>query len=299
MKFKLTPLMAVAAMAASLSGQAMAAPLVLNASSQASLVYSSGESFDGQDTNTLGGAVGMFNVAGLAIQGVGGVEVEETYLLNIVDELERTGTTASLSVAGHTIDDATGQILSVSTSGGVEHTGTRISGTLTGGVATVTNLRFDLANHLVYADLAGTRAAGLTTPSVSYNLPNTALWRIGSVSGPAVIDPSALALTGQARIDALVANGFTHQGGDLFSTQIVASELTMTLAGFDFWRNSLGLLSTGIGGFTAVNEEGWGSTTLNLTFRVPAVPEPGSYAMAATGLLVMWGAMRARRSRAA
>src|SRR5690606_21421110 len=76
--------------------------------------------------------------------------------------------------------------------GGAVQVGTRISGTLTGGTASVTNLRFDLANKLVYADLAGTKAAVGTNPAVSYDLPNTALWTIDNISGPTTIPPEAL-----------------------------------------------------------------------------------------------------------
>ena len=315
MKFNVTPLMAAAAIATSLSGQAMAAtitaavgdtaylngaPLVLNGSSQASLVYNSGQYFDGQNPDSMGGAVRMFNVVKLEVRGVDGVAVEETVQLDLWDEMVRTRTNASLDVQRHAIDDATGKILSMSTTGGIAHSGARFraGGTLTGGVATVSNLRFDLVNHLVYADLTGTKEAVGTNPSVSYNLPNTAMWTIDSVTGPSAIDPAALGLTGQARIDALVAGGFTYDGHDGFSAQTVLSNLRITAAGLDFFRHSLGLRSPAVEAFSAVNEDdyGWGSITLNLSFNAPAVPEPGSYALAGVGVLMVLSARRARRS---
>ncbi|RZI77095.1 MAG: PEP-CTERM sorting domain-containing protein, partial [Rubrivivax sp.] len=89
----------------------------------------------------------------------------------------------------------------------------------------------------------------------------------------------------------------TWEGGDLFGARIVLSKLSITNEGFDFLKHSLGLLSTGVGNFFAVNagRDRWGSTTLNLRFSVAAVPEPSAYALAGVGLLVVWGARRARR----
>ncbi|RYE02013.1 MAG: hypothetical protein EOP50_01020, partial [Sphingobacteriales bacterium] len=211
MKFKLAPLKAAAALALVCSGHGMAAPVTaavgdiaylngapvtLSGSSGASLAYSAGENFDGQDTDHIGGAVGTLNLGLLKVQGLNGVEVSETYLPDDFGDLIRTSTTASLPVDGYTLDSTTGRILSVSTSGSIEHAGSRISGTLTGGVATVSTLRFDLVNQHVYADLTGIKAPVGTLPSISYSLPDTLLWTIGSVSGPARIDPTALALTG-------------------------------------------------------------------------------------------------------
>ncbi|RZI77096.1 MAG: PEP-CTERM sorting domain-containing protein [Rubrivivax sp.] len=317
MNFKLTTLLATAAVAASLSSQAVAAtvsttadqiahvggvPIILNAGNagNATLAYSQGSSFDGVDPNSLAGAVGAFNVVKLKVRGLQGATVDESSLPDPLSygEMVRTRIVANLQVTGHTIDSVTGQILSIHSSSGIEHTGERITGALTGGTATVSNLRFDLASGLVYADLAGTKAAvpwpsPLEGPAVSYDLPNTALWTIGAIAGPTTIDPAALALTGQARIDAFTARGFTFDGTGRFSAQTILSDLRLTQAGLEFFNNSLGLRLTGKNAFEQANDwHGWGTATLNLSFDVPAVPEPGSYALAGVGLLVVWGARR-------
>lgn len=316
MKLTLNHLAAAAAIALSLAHQASAAgtylgvgdiayfgsvPLELT-SGHGTLTYSTGD-FNGTDPNTLGALVGALNVGKIEARPVGGVVIDPIYTNDEFDEPIRTALMAQAQVSGYTVDTTTGQILAVSSTGGVEHLGTRIGGTLTGGVATVTNLRFDLQNMLVYADLQGTKAAVGTNPAINYSLPSTALWTIDSVSGPTVIDPAALALSGQARIDALVAQGFTYSlvnGQDEFAANNVISGLRVTTQGFDFFKNSLGLLSTGVGALSAVNSDpqGWGTVTSTLTFAIPLVPEPSAYAMAGAGLLLVGGMLR-RRSAAA
>lgn len=268
------------------------------------LTYSPGSSFDGTDPNTLGGLLGALNVGNIQVRDINGVVTQPAYIDDEVGSPVRVGLTAKAQVSGYTVDTTTGQILDVSSTGGVEHLGTRIRGTLTGGVATVTNLRFDLQQGLVYADLNGTKAAVGTNPAVNFNLLNTALWTIGNVTGPTTIDPAALTLTGQSRIDALAAAGFTFSSAsayDVFTATNVISGLKVTQAGFDFFRSSLGLLSTGVNALSAVNDDpmGWGSVTSTFQFKVPiltpAIPEPSSYAMIGVGLLVVGGTLRARR----
>jgi hypothetical protein len=277
-------------------------PLMLTGGS-GTLAYSTGSDFDGIDPNKLGGLLAALNVGRVQVRDINGVVTTSTSIPDEFGHLIRVGLTAKAQVIGYTVDTTTGQILGVSSTGGVEHLGTRISGTLTGGVATVTNLRFDLQNSLVYADLQGTRAGVGPNPATHYSLPDTALWTIGSVSGPTVVDPSSLALSGQARIDALIADGFTYDsvnGYDVFTANHVISGLKVTQAGFDFFKNSLGLLATGVNALAPVNQDpqGWGTVTSTLTFAIPLVPEPSSYAMAGAGLLLVGGMMRARHAAA-
>ncbi|RZL06852.1 MAG: hypothetical protein EOP40_16905, partial [Rubrivivax sp.] len=155
-------------------------PLMLDTSSKGSLAYSNGDRFDGQEVNWIGGAVGALNLSRIKVRDLDGVGIDEPSIDDEFGEPHRTGITASLRLDEHTIDDTTGRILSVGSAGGIEYTGTRISGTLSGGMLTVTNLRFDLVNQRVYADLAGTKAASGTNPSVSYHLPDMVLWTIGN-----------------------------------------------------------------------------------------------------------------------
>jgi hypothetical protein len=105
-------------------------------------------------------------------------------------------------------------------------------------------------------------------------------------------------------VAALQASGFTYlgkvDGVDSFSSTNVISGLRVTTAGFNFFRDSLGLLSTGVNALNAVNADaqGWGTVTSTLTFtarEVTAVPEASTYAMLSVGLLVVGGALRARR----
>lgn len=323
MKFALKSLVAAAAMVA--AGVTSAAPVtgtvgvpvVVNdpagsgrtaeltlISGGGALAFSSGSNFDPSDTDTLGGLMGALNVGNVQMSGVGGATYQEGFTPDVFGDPVRTSAVANAAVVSLTADNQTGQVLSVGSTGGALQVGSRIPGTLNGGSASVTNLRFDLANNMVYADLIGRSNAVGTRPAVDYQLLNTALWEIGSVSGPTVIPPAAL-LGSNVRAG-MEAAGFTYidevDGLYTFSATNVISGLKVTDEGFDFFVNSLGLLSTGVNALRAVNDDpmGWGTVASNMIFTVrevtPAIPEPSTYAMTVMGLAVV-GALGLRRRR--
>jgi hypothetical protein len=262
------------------------------------LSFSAGSGFDGKDPNTLGGLIGALNVGKVVITGVGGATVAEDGL-TVDGEFTRTSSAASAQVVGVTIDPATGKVLSVASTGGANQLGTRISGTLTGGTATVTNLTFDLANKRVVADLSGTKAAVGTTAAVNFSLPGTTLWTIDSITGPTTIPVASL--SSPSVVNDLVAAGFTFDGlsnGKYnFSAVNVISGLKVTTEGFAFFKNSLGLLSTGQNALNAVNTDvqGWGSVNSKLSFSISAVPEPSTYLLSLIGVGMLVGTKLARR----
>ena len=316
MKFASKTMIAAAALA--VVGVAQAAPVTGNAgetinwtqggktigvsltSGSGALSFSPGSTFDGVTPDTIGGLIGALNVGKVTIEGVDGATYSETSIEDEFGDVYRSGATANASVISLTADDVTGQVLSVGSQGGAKQTGTRIGGTLNGGTASVTNLRFDLANNVVYADLVGRSAAvGTSKPAVDYVSLNAALWTIGSVSGPTSLPPSA-AFSDNVVAD-MQAAGYTYVNSvgntHNFTVTNVISGLKVTEEGFNFFKNSLGLLPTGVGALEKVNDDvlGWGSVSSTLNISITAVPEPSTYAMALMGLAVIGVAARARR----
>lgn len=200
----------------------------------------------------------------------------------------------SPSVGGMMIETAganAGRMGVLNLAGGFSLQGTRISGTLTGGQLEASNIRVDLVNKQVIADVSGTRTAIGTVSAQSFSAPATVLWTFDQVSGPTSINPSALLATDP--VAALASSGLTvvqHGTAPIYQTstcysggtgygypyggggyyypctqqvgtafQMVAradlnlTGLTLTAEGAQLLTNSLGLQTSGAAAMNQVN----------------------------------------------
>lgn len=320
MKFALKSLAAAAALAAASMG-AHAAPqtgtvgqdilvsgaggsgIVTLTGGAGQLAFSSGTQYaQTGDPALIGGLIGALNVGKVVVSAIAPATYAQTEVPDELGDPVRNSAKANAPVVSITADNVTGKILEVASIGGARQVGTRISGTLNGGRADVTNLRFDLANSVVYADLVGRSANVGTRPGADFVLTNQALWTIGNISGPTVLPPAALGKSDAEAISIFTGAGFTYDGkiGDRlsFSAVNVISGLKVTAEGFNFFKNSLALGPTGVDALNAVNNDaqGWGQVDSKITFTVVSVPEPTTYALTLTGLALV-GAIAARRRR--
>jgi hypothetical protein len=274
------------------------------AGGQAAVTFGSGQ-FDQQDVNTVGGAVGAFNVMNLRLGSIGGVQPVEGYFpwAGYDESYRGTAGVVGISASSVSVDDLTGEILSVGTTGGFTLTGSRIPGTLTGGEARIENLRFDLANRRVLADLSGTRDAVGSDAAVHFDLPGAVLWSVTSVSGPAFFAPSAILSSNPAF--SLAASGFEYMPGSATATGLMppTASATNTFAGlaltpeaYGFLVDSLGLLSTGKSALRAGNEFGVVQTKVSFAL---GVPEPETHALMGLGLAMLAYAVQRNKRRKA
>ncbi len=294
------------------NGSGRVAELTLLGSSAGTLEFSNGTGvFGGTPTTSVGGLVGALNVGKVVITAEDNAAITETKV-TIGRATPRGIVKIGAGVTGLQADNVTGQILSVNSFGGATQTAAYLEGVLDGGKVTVKNLRFDLANNAVYADMSGAALNPDDTYGATVTAPGIKLWTIGSVTGPTSIPPAALLAAADGNFAPMIAAGYTQVGEPVnglytVNAQNLLGNLKVTTEGFEFFAKTLGLTpgSTGYTTLAGVNNgvDGWGSVKSSITFTArelgttPAIPEPSTYAMMAVGLVGL--GLVARRRKAA
>ncbi len=273
------------------AGSGRSTPVLLTGGS-GSWELSNGGWAPGDDVGGVGGLVGVLNVLNAKVEGLDGLyTIQQLWPDPGSGDVYRTGIQVPTRVASVGLDNVTGQFTSISNVGGLQLTAPRITGILTGGTATITNLRFDLVNKTVLADLSGVKSAVGTSASVTYNLPEAALWTFASITGPLGVPVDGLLSANPP--EALAAAGFELSHPFTFASTLTISGLSITSEGYNFLADSLGLGPTGK---SALSQAGTsGSIQTRLVFS-SAVPEPSTYLLCGIGLVGLGIAARRQRS---
>jgi hypothetical protein len=263
-----------------------------------------GARYDPGDSQSIGGLIEALNVGDITVVGTPGT----TYTEGHSDDGTRAIGTAAGKVTAVTANDQTGQILSVFTPAGAILTAPVKSGIATGGTASVSNLRVDLTNNTIYADLVGTNKATATKPVTTVTLLGQALWTFASITGPTSIKPSSLLAADP--VAAMTLDGYTNvqkftDASGVSYTATANNAITgLSIVGgstgtaFGFLRNSFGLLKNGNSALADVTDWGRLDSTLQISFGamgpVSDLPEPSTYALMGLGLVGLAAVARRR-----
>ena len=283
------------------AGSGRTAEITLLGTSGGKLTFSNvdeGVTYNPADSNSIGGLISALNAGQITMVGTPGT----TYVEGLSNDLTRASASAAGKVTAVTANDQTGQILTVATPAGAIQTAGVKTGISSGGTASVGNLRIDLTNNTVYADLVGTNLATQTKAATTVTLLGQALWTFASITGPTSIKPSSLLAADP--VAAMTLDGytnvqkFTDARGDYYTGTAVNAITGLTLVGgstgtaFNFFADSLGLLKNGKSALAGVSD--WGRLDSALNVQVREIPEPSTYALMGLGLVGLAAVARRR-----
>jgi len=317
-------------------GLARSVPLTLTGGTN-TITFSVGNEFDGSDTSTLGGTVSGFNALDIEVRpGAPTTQVIEAFVNETSGPPTRVSSEVISGLDSVSVDPVKGGVLASSKLGSFTLLAPVLANVTKGGSAAVSNLRFDLENKRIIADLDGLANGLAGAAPTSFTLRDVALFTIGAISGPTAFPVASL--FSADRLGALEKAGYVVDSRTFVAREVVGyyadggcpgpyppvyactnpnpptpiyqestgyfvtgetrlSGLALTKEAKGFLLGSLALQMNGQSALFNASSD-FGTVTLKTSFTL-GVPEPGTHALMGLGLLAMAWAVRRRGSRAA
>lgn len=230
--------------------------------------------------------IGALNAGRVSVTGVEPAVANVTFKTNNITKVVSINTaSAAAPVTSLTGDYGNGTLVAtqVTTAGGALQTAASSNIATTGGSLSVTNLRVDLVNKKVFADLNGGNGVGLRT--------NVDLWSIGSIIET---DSTFTTNTGNPNPTTFLYPTLAAGQSQVITSYNQIRGLSINAAAYELFATSLGLTANGRNSLSTVTD--FGVINSAISVKVTAVPEPSTYAMMVAGLVGLGVVARRRRA---